>query len=532
MKTKFKILPLLFIIHCSLFILESKAQRPNYSEDVATIIYNNCTSCHRAGEIGPMPFTNYTQVSAYGNMIEQVTSIRYMPPWMPDKNYSHFLDERGLTNQEIQTIKDWVTNGMPQGNPALEPPLPNFPVGSQLGTPDLVLAMDSSFTHKGTNEDDYRIFVLPSTVTQDKDIAAIEFRPGNPDIVHHGNFAIDTQRRGRALDSLDGKYGYGSYGGFGGFTPDGAIGGWTPGQTPRFAPSGFGTRLFANSDVLMQIHYGPSSILAKDSSVLNIFYSDVPVTRPVLAFNIRASHSGEPFIIPADSVKSFHATFTLDTSVVPIPIDLSLMFVYPHSHLLCKSWEVYGIKPNGDTLKIIKINNWDFNWQAYYSFEKLTKVPFGSTLHAHVTYDNTSNNPLNPNNPPQQIGWGERTIDEMLLLVFGFVIYQPGDENISLATGMEDDKRFKFPENKLYPAYPNPTNGEVSIGFKLAKSEKISLSLYDLKGKLIQEIKQNQFYTFGNHQINVDINHLNEGIYIYKLKTPTFSASERFILIR
>lgn len=101
-----------FIVNLSILNISSFAQRPNYSEDIAKIIYDNCTVCHRPGEIAPMPFTNYQQVSAYANTIESVTSIKYMPPWTPDPNYRHFLDERGLTNQEIQLIKDWVTNGL------------------------------------------------------------------------------------------------------------------------------------------------------------------------------------------------------------------------------------------------------------------------------------------------------------------------------------------------------------------------------------------------------------------------------------
>lgn len=140
----------------------------NFSEHVAPIIYENCTSCHRPGEIGPFSLTNYEQVAAWGATIRYVTEIQYMPPWKPDRTYSKFVREKGLTADEIKLISDWVDAGAPQGDPALEPPLPNFPSGSQLGTPDLVLEMSEDYFIKGNNQDDYRVFVLSTGLTEDK----------------------------------------------------------------------------------------------------------------------------------------------------------------------------------------------------------------------------------------------------------------------------------------------------------------------------------------------------------------------------
>lgn len=142
----------------------------NFSEHIAPIIYENCTSCHRLGEIGPFSLTNYEQVLGWGATIRYVTEIQYMPPWKPDRAYSKFVGEKGLTAEEIQLISDWVDAGTPQGDPSLEPPLPNFPSGSQLGTPDLVLEMSEDYFIKGNNQDDYRVFVLPTGLTEDKEL--------------------------------------------------------------------------------------------------------------------------------------------------------------------------------------------------------------------------------------------------------------------------------------------------------------------------------------------------------------------------
>jgi len=173
---------LLLFLFFAVQIPSAKAQ-VTYSKDIAPIIYNNCTSCHRPGEIGPMPLTNFEEVSSWSGMIEYVTAIKYMPPWKPNKEYSNFVGERGLTDSEIELIADWVAAGSPQGDPALEPPLPDFPDGSQLGTPDLILEMEEEYFIEGNNQDDYRVFVIPTGLTEDKEIAAVEFRPGNTNIL-------------------------------------------------------------------------------------------------------------------------------------------------------------------------------------------------------------------------------------------------------------------------------------------------------------------------------------------------------------
>lgn len=193
---RFNQIIVLVLTACSI----SQAQ-VTYSEHIAPIIYNNCTSCHRQGEIGPMSFTNYNEVVAWAGMIQYTTEIRYMPPWQPDKTYSSFIGEKGLTDAEIQLIKDWVNAGVPQGDPALEPPLPVFPSGSQLGTPDLVLEMSESYFIEGNNTDDYRVFVLPTGLTQDKEIAAVEFRPGNSRAVHHALMAYEVNGAAAAQDA-------------------------------------------------------------------------------------------------------------------------------------------------------------------------------------------------------------------------------------------------------------------------------------------------------------------------------------------
>jgi len=136
-----------------------------FTEDVAPIIFEHCTKCHREGEIGPFPLTSYAEVAASASIIDYVTGIRYMPPWTPDHTYTTFRDENVLTDEEIATIAAWVAAGAPEGDPSLIPPLPVFPEGSQVGEPDLVLTMDQAFEHEGNYTDMYKVFVLPTGLT-------------------------------------------------------------------------------------------------------------------------------------------------------------------------------------------------------------------------------------------------------------------------------------------------------------------------------------------------------------------------------
>ncbi len=487
-----------------------------FSEHIAPIIYNNCTSCHRSGEIGPMPFTNFSEVLAWAGMIEYTTSIKYMPPWQPDKTYSKFVGEKGLTDAEIQLIKDWVTAGSPQGDPSLEPPLPFFPSGSQLGTPDLVLEMSEDYFIEGNSTDDYRVFVLPTGLTEDKEIAAIEFRPGNSRAVHHALLAYDVNGAAAAEDALSPEYGYESFGSFG-VPTGGTFTGYTPGIQPLIYPEGIGVTLPAGADLLIQVHYAPLATDETDRSSLNIFFKeDVdPISRevvrqPITPFNLDGGWSS--FMIPPDQVVSFHGTRDVTE-------DISLISVYPHSHYLGKDWELFAVTPTNDTINIIRINEWDFNWQGAYTFDRMKKIPAGSIMHILASYDNTTNNPFNPSSPPVQVSWGEGTTDEMYLVGTEFVSYQQGDENIVIG----DDVSTSLAEvgiqsvNKLYLPFPNPSNNKVSLSFYLKEGQPVTMKLVDAKGAVVKEIMTNKQYSSGNHKISFLVNDVSKGVYTIQM---------------
>ncbi|RSK36010.1 T9SS type A sorting domain-containing protein [Hymenobacter metallilatus] len=505
------------------------AQAPqalNYSEHIAPIVYAHCTPCHRAGEVAPFPLTSYQEVASHGQTIKFVTGIRYMPPWKADPQYTHFLDENTLTTAQIQQIRDWVDGGMPQGNPALEPALPTFPSGSQLGTPDLVVPMAQRFTHQGNMQDMYRVFVLPTRLAQTREVAAVEFRAGNKRITHHAILGQDTTQRGQQWDAADPGYGYTRFGGFGFSPTEDNWAGWVPGARARFYPAGLGKKLYKNSSILVQVHYGPTALTQTDSSVVNVFFSRQPVQRTVQTFPLTPLQLvNGPFVLPANTVKMFRAELA-------VPIDVSLVSVLPHAHLLGKSWKIWALKPNGDTIRLLKINSWDFNWQGAYRFPSLLKIPAGSRLVAEGTYDNTSSNPRNPFFPPQTITWGEATTAEMFVVYFDIVPYRPGDESIVLSAQSEREL-LRRPESKLYPIYPNPASrGPVTVGFALAGAEPVTLTLTDLQGRVVRRLEQGRRFGAGPHEVPVTTDNLPAGLYLLQLQTPTFRQTQKLVLTR
>lgn len=511
------------------FSLPVFAQQITWSEHVAPIVYKHCTSCHRSGEIAPFSLTNYTEAYNWANMMRYVTEIRYMPPWKADPNYGvEYLGENYLSVDQIATIKAWVDGGAPQGDPTLEPPLPVFPTGSQVGTPDLVLSFAQSYKHKGTGYDEYRYFVLPTGLTQNKNLVALELRPGNTKIVHHALFWADTSGTAASLDAQTPEYGFvggqGQGGGQANFGPQ--LPTYVPGAKPNVYTNGMAQRIFAGSDLVMQVHYAPTPIDETDSSTVNLFFSDQPVTRFVNShIMLPPSLVNGPFVMAPNTVKEFHGVFKT-------PLAVSLLGVMPHCHLLGKNWRVFAVTPQQDTIPLVHIEDWDFNWQGTYHFRKLAVLPKNSEIHAFATYDNTSDNPFNPNFPPQTVTWGEGTADEMYYLPLLWLPYQPGDENLDLgsATTGTDDALFHFNQTRLYPVVPNPVQGMVKIGYILEETGHASVNVYDQLGRLVIVLQPDHLTMSGEHILNWDATPIPPGLYYVTLQANGVLQTQKVVV--
>ena len=232
----------------------------NYSEDISPIIYNNCTTCHRSGEISAfLPLTNYLEVYENRNLIayaiagdDERHGEPIMPPWPPDREYSTFIGERYLTEDEIHNILDWIGEGASQGDPELEYPMPDFPEGSAIGEPDMTFEMDEPYFINGNFEDDYRCFIFSLDNNEDISMSAIEFRPGNREAVHHAIITYIPAGAAAELDNQGSGYGYECYGGFGLSTVTDLIGGYAPGLSVVEYPERIGRTIPANSDIIFR----------------------------------------------------------------------------------------------------------------------------------------------------------------------------------------------------------------------------------------------------------------------------------------
>ena len=505
--------------------------QPTFSKDVAPIIFKHCTSCHRVGEIGPMALTNYQEVRNWAGTIKFVTQNKVMPPWKADETYSRFLDENYLTAAQIKTISDWVVAGSPEGNSAETPKAPIFPINSLLGTPDLVLSFKKSYVHKGNGKDEYRYFVLPTGLTESKKIKAIELRPGNKKIVHHALFFADQSGKAKQYDDKTSEFGFSpddnaDFKVFEVITRD-QFPGYVPGQKPRYFPDGLAQILPANSDLVMQMHYAPWSINESDSSTVNIFFADQNevIDRTVkdyimLPFDLVTGPTS--FILFPNQVKKFEGVYT-------VPADVSLVGIFPHMHLLGKNWEVYIENLDGTKTNLIKINDWDFNWQGGYYFDRYKIAKKGSKIHAFATYDNTLTNPNNPNNPLKIVTWGEGTKDEMYYLPLLYVPYKSGDENIVFDTHTSPVNDIQKGESIQAKVFPNPIsslqNNPLQITFDLPSGMPVGIDLLDINGQQIRKLSDNEYFGPGQHIVHLQANNLTKGMYLIKISANSKTNS-------
>jgi hypothetical protein len=370
-----------------------------------------------------------------------------MPPWPADPTYSHFANEMVLSDEEIRFIEKWVDTGMPVGDSLKTYTIESVKQYVQLGKPDLIVSVPK-INIKGNNKDLFLVMKIPFEIPQDTYVRAIEFVPGNKKLVHHvnthliqyderkkknlyeGNFYINqdqanSQTIHKQLGLLHDDHTYAP------MTP--SVSNYLPGALFSFYPKEIGGYKLKkkNAFYLNDMHYGPSPIDAVDSSYYKIYFSATPPSRPVAEFQMGTLGIAqvEPeLIIPAGSMKTFRIQTIL-------PEDISLISIVPHMHLIGKNYLAYAIKPSGDTIPLIRINNWDFRWQYFYQFKKLLHLPRGTKIYVEGVYDNTADNPNNPFQPPKEIrerNGSMRTTDEMFQLIVTYVPYQNGDENISL----------------------------------------------------------------------------------------------------
>lgn len=400
---------------------------PSYAREVAPILNANCVECHRAGDCGPFALTRHDEAQRRAKMLAKVCAERVMPPWHAEPGFGAFRDERRLGQRQIATLAAWAEAGAPAGDARELLPPPALPTTRwRLGEPDLVVEMAAEFVVPAEGPDIYRYFVVPSALVAETAIVGVDFRPGDPSVVHHCIAYVERTGWGVRMDARDAEPGFSVRGDasvkkedrpdkalFGADT----VAGWAPGAQPLRMPKGLAQRLAPGGDFILEVHYHPSGKAARDRSALALYFAKEPVEHYTQGLVIGTENIDIP---PGESEYVRHVWMELPSAV-------DLIDVNPHMHFLGRDVDAVALLPDGDELDLIRVRGYDFRWQNTYVYREPVHLPKGTRLDVTISFDNSAANPANPSTPPIRVKEGWQTTDEMCLFYFTIVPSAPDE---------------------------------------------------------------------------------------------------------
>jgi Flp pilus assembly protein TadD/mono/diheme cytochrome c family protein len=382
------------------------SQPVTFTKDLAPILFHSCAPCHHPGEAAPFSLLTYSDAKTHAHQIAAVTQSRAMPPWLPEPGEFPFADDLRLTREQIATIRAWVDQATPAGDPTDLPAKPEFTEGWQLGKPDVIARAQKPYALPPAGTDSYWNFVFRTPVDRTRWLKAIEIRPGDKRLVHHANVLVDRSETARTQEKQPGA-------GFGGmeltiesaaFDPDSHFLFWKPGSAPYVEPDGMSLRLDKDIDLVLNTHLQPSGKPETIQPTLGLYFTDKPATLHPILLQLENDRALD---IPAGA-KDF-----VVTDDFALPVDVDLLAIYPHAHYLGSDLQALAKFPDGTTKSLIHIARWDLNWQAVFRYAQPVTLPLGTVISMRFTYDNSADNVRNPNHPPQRVLAGNRASDEM-----------------------------------------------------------------------------------------------------------------------
>jgi Flp pilus assembly protein TadD/mono/diheme cytochrome c family protein len=382
------------------------ASAPTFTRDIAPILYRSCSNCHRPGESGPFPLLTYDDAKKFAPQIAATLSSRAMPPWLPAQGFGEFANDPRLSDEEIHAIVDWAKNGAAEGPVSDAPPPPNFTAGWQLGQPDMILDATRAYTVPQSGPDVFWNFIFSPTLASKRYVRAIEVRPGVPHGVHHANLLVDRARSARKRESEPGA-------GFPGmdltvehsvFDFDSHFLFWKPGSAPWVEPDGLSWELDPGTDLILNAHIMTMGMPMNVKPSIGLYFTDKPPTKFPLLIELERDQKLD---IPAGA-----RDFTVADDM-RLPLDVDVLAIYPHAHYLGHLLEAYATLPSGERKWLIKIPDWDPNWQAVYHYREPVFLPKGTVVSMRWHFDNSAANPRNPHKPPRRVLGGNQSTDEM-----------------------------------------------------------------------------------------------------------------------
>ena len=395
---------------------------PTFYKDIVPVLQNRCQECHRSGEAAPMSFMSYNEVRPWAKAIKTAVLTKKMPPWNADPHFGHFSNDRSMPQAEIEAVTAWVDGGAPAGDPKDAPKPRQFEDGWQIGQPDLLIQMPAAIDVPATGVIDYTYIVIPTGFTEDKWVQFAEIRPGARPVIHHilafvrppGSRWLKEAKPGvpyiperwNAPDR-QAKREKATQGNLEDQLPGEMLVGYAPGVPAAKCKPGEAKMVPAGSDIVLQLHYTPNGKPTTDLSKVGLIFSKAPVERRIMtmsALNV--------FIkIPAgDPNYEAHSHITLTEPV-------NLVNLAPHMHLRGKDFLFKAVYPTGESETLLSVPHYDFNWQLSYVEQQELPLPKGTRIECTAHYDNSANNPANPD-ATQEVKWGDQSWEEMMIGFF------------------------------------------------------------------------------------------------------------------
>lgn len=377
-----------------------------YHNRISRIVQTNCVECHRDGGVAPFALTTHADVTAHAGMIRQVIETGTMPPWFaasPEtgaekKLPSLWANDRSLAFAEKMDLFAWVDGGKQKGDERDAPQPHSFAGGWLIGKPDAVFEFPQPVSIKATGTVPYQNIVLETNLDEDKWVQAIEVQPGDRSVVHHMTIYLQAAEKGNlslADEVADERNGFWAI--------------YVPGNSTLIYPDGFAKRLPRGAKLRCQVHYTTNGTATTDLSRVGIVFAKQPPQHEVRVIGI-----GNPRMAIPPGVENHREEGSLR-----LPYDIQVLSFLPHMHLRAKACRYKVISPNGETRTLLDIPHYDFNWQLLYRYSQPQKLSRGDSIKFTAWYDNSANNPANPD-PTQTVRWGKQTSDEMHL---GYVEY-------------------------------------------------------------------------------------------------------------
>jgi hypothetical protein len=390
--------------------------RPTFYRDVLPILQQHCQVCHRAGAIAPMPLQTYSQTRPWANAIWQAVQAKVMPPWFADPHYGKFSNDPSLSSEEIQKLVAWAEAKGPAGDPREAPATRQWAEDWTIPQPDRVFTMPRAVPIPAHGDVEYTYVIVPTGFTQPLWVRMSEMKPSSRQYVHHGVVYIRPPNshwlRGApvgvpftASDLTDAQDRRDAH-----WTDSDILLVYAPGSSPDQWPEGMAKFIPAGADLVFQMHYTTNGKPGNDRSSVGLIFAKQPVTQRVLTLQLTNDH----FIIPPgvdDFRVEAHGT---------LPNDATLLSFFPHMHLRGKRFEYNIVHPGGQIEPLLRVN-YDFHWQLSYKLAQPRSLKAGTMLQAVGWYDNSPNNPHNPD-PDAAVRWGDQTYNEMMVGFFDVAV--------------------------------------------------------------------------------------------------------------